>query len=211
MKEIAESEEAMREFETDALIFIEPDEHKRAVLDRHVPTRLYKIEQWLRKGGFELEPSIIRGHAVGTLDGGDLLALCIAAIDSTPAPTSASGGGPSGASIAPSKMRVSVRTETPGETVSEQERRDRSMLAADMATVETDGKVHAELLKMAALAGSGEAADKETLKVLVQTSAGGALRRVLYTPIEVNSLTVDAEPATVERVNLVRHELDRAL
>ena len=143
----------MATFCSDVLVWIEPDDTKRAVIDRHEATRLSKVEAWLKSGGDLLDPFLLKAQGGGK-DAGDLLAICLSAREARDAINPSQGVTQTPAPPR-ERLRVHVRTDTGSEVISELERRERSQLASDMVVLEEDDVSMARLANMSKLSTSG--------------------------------------------------------
>ena len=209
---LAKDEGEMATFCSDVLVWIEPDDTKRAVIDRHEATRLSKVEAWLKSGGDLLDPFLLKSQGGGK-DAGDLLAICLSAREARDAINPSQGVTPTPAPPR-ERLRVHVRTDTGSEVISELERRERSQLASDMVVLEEDDVSMARLAKMSKLSTSGRSGDAVAivqLQSLVENEPEGALQRIIFGGVEVSAVHVDADPSTVTEVSNVRAVLDHAL
>jgi hypothetical protein len=209
LKKRASNDEEWTQFEEDALVWAVPDNaQQRAVIGSHERTRAGAIERWLAKAGPSADPALLAG--AGDMDAGDLLSLCLDCIQ-------ASGGSKAGSSSAPPqpttdrRVRVTVRSDHGGETVSEQEQQERAALQADVCALEDSAAACAKLEAWAQLAAADTDQSREQLQVDVSAEPDGALKRLVSGSVQVNSVTVDAEPLRVHQLAAVRGVLDNAL
>ena len=205
----AADEEEWDRFQEDALTWAVPDNaQQRAVIGSHERTRAGAIERWLKKAGPAADPALLAG--AGGLSAGDLLSLCLDCVQA------ASSNAASASAIAASpaterRVRVTVRSDHGGETVSEMEQQERSAVQADISALESDAAACAKLHAWAQLAAADSEHARDRLRQEVEVEPAGALQRLISGSVQINSVTVDAEPEHVQQLSAVPGVLDMSL
>jgi hypothetical protein len=196
-------------FVKDLLVSIEPDESVRRVLFAHAETRASSVEEWL-KGFRDKADPIVLGALPSGQTAGALLVFCNRLkASAVPAVTTAQNH------TAPPPARMHVRFHPGGTTSSadmtEQDKREVLRVQADMLELESDGPAMTRLAKLADLAEEDDETSRTELHDLVDNESDGALLRLITAPVDASGVTVEAEPATVAAVSIVRGTLDSSL
>eukprot|EP00966_Prymnesium_polylepis_P004559 104601-Prymnesium_polylepis.1 len=215
LRGLAKSQADFDRFCADAMVYVEPDASRRAVVLSHTRTCAGAIEQWLKRMGSVADPAMLRSMPHNQ-DAGDLLHSCLSISQQLfggAPPDSGAGGSSSGglSAAASAPVRVVVRSSTDSDTLSEHEKRERGALQADVLALERDAASRAKLRAWAADAASGDETRHSLMTAAVELEPAGELRRLLYSGAEVSSVTVDAEAQTTQDIAVVRGVLDAAL
>ena len=209
LRQLAASDDDWDTFKRDALVFVVKDPDERRVTLSHERTCAGAIEGWLRKMGAGADSQLIASQPAGQ-SAGDLLQLC-RDIQAQQQPDSAGGTDVLGRlqGQRPSSVFV-MRTDTGSDTLSEVERRERSAVQADCMELERDTHAMQRLNQMASLADVGTEAARDSL-VEAMGSANGALLRLLQSSTDASSVSMEADPTTVQSLSKVRGVLDASL
>jgi hypothetical protein len=209
LKKRASSDAEWAQFQQDALTWAVPDcAQQRAVIGSHERTRAGAIERWLKKAGPSADPALLAG--AGGLDAGDLLAICLDCMQAVGGGTAAAGAA-APPSAADRRVRVTVRSDHGGDSISECEQQERSAVQADVGALEASPTECAKLDAWAQLAAADTDQSREALQKAVEGEPVGALRRLVSGSVQINSVTVDADPERVHQLAAVRGVLDTSL
>ena len=148
--------------------------------------------------GAAADPVLLAGLPAGQ-SAGDLLQTCLGMLQQANAATVTES-----AAVARPPLRVTVRSDQGGDTLSELEKRERSAVQADVSALELDASAVAKLSQWSQWAAAGTEALVEQLSDAVSTEPAGALKRLVLSSTEVSSVTVEAQPETVQLLSSVR-------
>ena len=210
MEKLAVSAAEFDAFKQAALVYAQPDAQKRVVVAQHARTLDGSIEWWLVKLGDSADPSLLAGLP-DQQDAGDLMETCISMVSDDLSGGVAVLPGNSQQSQQQQPLRLVVHSSgATNDSWTEQEKRERASVQADVAELERDASGMQSFGELVALAESGVDSDRDKLSAKVG-QLQGALLRLINSSTEVSSMTVEAHPSTVQGITALRSVLDSLL